>query len=83
MERVKRQFQDVDNVRRMSLSPGSEHPPIERLFVEPDRPVTDINLGLFGLSRFLPGYHLIKQLADEPERIDLVIMLTGREAQEL
>ena len=34
---------------------------------------------LFGLSRFLPGYHLIKQLADEPERIDLVVMLTARE----
>ena len=81
MERVKRTFQVVHNVR--PVSPGSEHHPIERSFFEPHRPVTDINLGLFGLSRFLPGYHLIKQLANEPKRIDLVVMLTGREAQEL
>ena len=62
---------------------GSKHHPIERLFFEPHRPVTDINLGLFGLSRFLPGYHLIKQLTDEPKRIDLVIMLARGKTQEL
>ena len=61
----------------------SEHHPIERLFFEPHWAVPAINLGLFGLSRPLPGHHLIKQLTDEPERIDLVVMLTGREAQEL
>ena len=60
-----------------------EHPPIEGLLYQTQRSVTAINLGLFGLSRFLPGYHLIKQLTDEPKRIDLVIMLARGKTQEL
>src|SRR5262245_1359424 len=54
--------------------------PGQRLFSQAHRTITRVNFRLLRDFRFLPGDHLIEQLPDEAKRIDLIVMLAGREA---
>jgi hypothetical protein len=58
------------------------HPIIWPL-VESDWPIASIRLWLGWLLRFLPGHHLIEQQPHETKSIHLIIMFSGREAQQL
>ena len=62
----------------------SDHPPgdVVAAIGTLERQVPTVATRLRGL-RLLPGHHDVQQLPDEPERIDLVVMLPGREAHQL
>src|SRR3954454_14506195 len=59
------------------------HYPIEGLGSWLVGPIATVRFRLLRLLRLLADKHLVEQLPDEPERVHLVIMFAGGEAQQL